>query len=67
MKLADYLKSKELKPTAFARQAGVPASTISRILRGERSGLMIAEKIKVATGGAVTANDLAAAQQESAA
>lgn len=67
MKLADYLKAKELKPAAFARQVGVPASTISRILAGKRSGLMIAEKIKAATGGAVTANDLAAAQQEAAA
>lgn len=58
MKLADYLEATELKPSAFARKAGVPASTISRILAGKRSGLKVAAKIKAATEGEVTADDL---------
>lgn len=63
MKLADYLKTNDLKPAAFARAAQVEPSTISRILAGKRSGLRVAEKIKAATDGAVTADDLSEAAQ----
>lgn len=63
MKLADYLKKHDLKPTAFARMAQVQASTISRILAGKRSGLKVAEKIKEASGGHVTADDLSSAER----
>jgi len=37
MKLADYLAREKIKPTAFAGRLNVPASTITRLLRGERS------------------------------
>ena len=58
MKLADYLASKQLKPASFAGIIGVPASTVSRWLKGERRPqLKSLAKIARETGDAVTAND----------
>lgn len=58
MKLETYLSQTGMKPSAFAAELGVPASTITRILRGERSpslGLMAV--IREKTGGLVQPND----------
>ncbi|MFE1598216.1 helix-turn-helix domain-containing protein [Methylobacterium sp. ID0610] len=59
MDLAAYLSEHDLKPANFAARIGVPASTITRILRGERDprGATI-RKIVEGTGGLVTAADL---------
>ncbi len=58
MKLADYLSRENLKPSNFADTIGVPASTITRILKGERSpGLDVMRKIADATAGDVSALD----------
>ena len=60
MQLTSYLKLVGIVPSRFALQIGVPASTISRILRGERvPTLATIERIRVATDGAVTAADYA--------
>ncbi len=62
MTLADYLTREKTSPAAFAEKVGVPASTISRILKGDRSPrLETIAKIEEATDGAVTANDFMAA------
>lgn len=59
MNLADYLTANGLTPTAFARLAGVQASTIFRILDGSRkAGVDVARKITAATNGLVTLTDL---------
>lgn len=63
MKLETYLTEQGIKPTAFAAEIGVAPSTITRLLRGERSPrleLMVA--IKKATGGAVTIDDFMAGE-----
>jgi len=58
MKLAAYLQENNLTPSAFAARIGSPASTVTRLLRGERSpGINLLMKIKVATHGAVTPDD----------
>lgn len=58
MKLSAYLELKGTKPSAFATEVGVPASTISRILSGDRvPTLATVQKINEATKGAVTASD----------
>jgi plasmid maintenance system antidote protein VapI len=58
MTLEQYLSWKNLRPTAFAAELGVPSSTITRILRGERSpGLRLMVQISEKTAGAVTPND----------
>jgi len=61
MDLAAYLSERNIKPATFAGEIGVPPSTISRILRGERDprGATI-RKIVVGTGGKVTAAELIA-------
>lgn len=59
MNLATYLESQKIKPAQFAALIGVPASTISRILRGDREPrLSTAQKISQATGGKVSLSDL---------
>lgn len=62
MTLQEYLVSRDnMKPSAFAAEVGVPASTITRILSGERSpGLDILTRIRDKTGGLVTPNDFIA-------
>lgn len=58
MKLADYLKEAGISATSLAERIGVPPSTITRILRGERlPGLAIMRRICDATGGKVSALD----------
>lgn len=62
MDLAAYLSKRKIKPAAFAAEIGVPPSTISRIMRGERDprGATI-RKIVDGSGGEVTAGELIAA------
>lgn len=58
MKLADYLKATDTRPSAFAAKVGCPPSTITRILRNERSpGLELMARIRAASEGKVSAND----------
>lgn len=58
MTLEQYLKEKELKPSAFAAEIGVAPSTITRLLKGERGiGLKVLRAVSEGTGGAVTADD----------
>jgi 3,4-dihydroxy 2-butanone 4-phosphate synthase/GTP cyclohydrolase II len=58
MKLADYLRKERLTAAGFAERISAPASTITRILRGQRSpSLEIMERVAGATRGAVTPND----------
>lgn len=58
MKLADYLTSENMKPLHLAQIVGVKASTISRILKGERDpSFKLMAKIEDATGGAVSPDD----------
>lgn len=65
MTLADYLSSNGLRPSQFAKLAGVPATTIWRVLKGERNpGLLLMKKIMEATDGHVTPNDFAASVNE---
>jgi transcriptional regulator with XRE-family HTH domain len=58
MRLETYLAENGLKPAEFAARMGKPASTVSRVLRGEREPSMaLLRAIKLATNGAVTPND----------
>lgn len=58
MTLEQYLSERNIKPSAFAAEIGVAASTITRIMNGERSpGLELLALIRDKTGGAVTPND----------
>lgn len=58
MNLADYLREAGLTSSQFAEVVGVPPSTITRIVRGDRTPrIETAAKIALATNGAVTAND----------
>jgi len=60
MTLSEYLTSNSKKPSHFADEVGVPASTITRILNGDRRpGLPLLLKILKATNGIVTPNDFA--------
>lgn len=60
MRLAEYLKSENLKPSHLALRLSVPASTITRLAKGERKpSLDLAKKIADATDGHVTPNDFA--------
>lgn len=58
MKLEQYLTDNQIKPVAFAMAIGVAPSTITRIIRGERSpGIELIAKIKSATDGRVDFED----------
>lgn len=59
MKLKDYLEAYKIRPSSFAADMGVPASTIIRLLNGERpnTSLYLLAKIAEATNGWVTPND----------
>lgn len=58
MKLDRYLFDKGQKPAAFAAEIGVAPSTITRLLKGERSPrLPLIALIEARTDGAVTARD----------
>jgi predicted transcriptional regulator len=61
MTLEKYLSDAGMKPSSFAAELGVPASTITRLLKGERSPrLDLIGRIQTATAGKVTANDFLA-------
>lgn len=66
MTLHEYLAQHDKKPSAFAAEIGVPASTITRILNRERSpGLDLMSLIREKTDGAVQPNDfLPSSKQE---
>jgi predicted transcriptional regulator len=58
MKLADYLRAHDMRPTEFASQGGWPSSTVIRWMNGTRQPRLDAvAKIQELTGGAVTAED----------
>lgn len=58
MTLEQYLTDRKIKPSVFAAEIGVAASTITRVMSGERSpGLELLTLIRDKTGGAVTPND----------
>lgn len=58
MKLHAYIEANGLTPSKFAESIGVPPSTITRILAGDREpGLPLLRKIHAATDGAVAPND----------
>lgn len=60
MTLHRYLEQHSLRPSQFANRIGVPASTITRLLRGERRpSLETLRKITAATDGQVKAEDFA--------
>lgn len=68
MKLADYISSKQTTASRLAGEVGVPVSTITRLLRGERRpGIELVARISSATSGAVTAEDFFPAPQEAGA
>jgi predicted transcriptional regulator len=59
MKLAAYLSEQNKTASAFAAEIDVPASTITRLLRGERApGIALVSKIIAKTDGNVTIQDL---------
>jgi predicted transcriptional regulator len=61
MKLEQYLKENDIKPVAFAASIDVAPSTITRILRRERTPQIdLIAKIKAATRGQVTMEDFLA-------
>jgi len=58
MKLSDYISEKQTTASRFAGEVGVPVSTITRLLRGERRpGIDLVARITLVTDGAVTAED----------
>lgn len=58
MKLDQYLSETQKKPSVFAAEIGVAPSTITRLLKGERSPrLDLISLIQRHTEGKVTAND----------
>ncbi len=59
--LDGYLTDREMTNAAFGRLVGASESTISRIRHGTAPSFSLARRIKVATAGEVTADDLMAA------
>lgn len=58
MLLETYLAERKIKPAKFALDLRVPASTVTRVLKGQRKpGLDLLEKISKATNGLVRAED----------
>lgn len=58
MKLEQYLRENNEKPVAFANRIEVAPSTVTRIIRGERTPRIdLIAKIQAATGGKVSAAD----------
>ncbi len=65
MNLLAYIEAKGLSPSRFADVIGVPPSTITRILSGDREpGFGLLKKIHAATDGAVTPNDFLPASSD---
>lgn len=64
MRLADYLRDRQIRPSALALAIGLSPSTVTRILRGERTpSLSLIARIREATDGAVTADDFLPARE----
>jgi transcriptional regulator with XRE-family HTH domain len=58
MKLDQYLRDKGIKASEFAARLGRPASTITRLINGDRRpSLSLMQEIALATNGDVMAND----------
>jgi len=57
MKLFDYLRAHKLTAQAFAFRAGVPTSTITRIIGGKSPNIKTVQKIDEASGGKVEPRD----------
>jgi DNA-binding transcriptional regulator YiaG len=58
MKLAEYLTKEKMRPAHFAVRLGVPVSTVTRWLNGERTpSLASMATITKATKGRVTSKD----------
>jgi transcriptional regulator with XRE-family HTH domain len=57
MTLADYLKEAQLSQADFARRINVPRQMVQRYVKGRIPDKEIMEKIALATGCKVTAND----------
>jgi len=58
MKLADYISEKQTTASRLAGEVGVPVSTLTRLLRGERRpGIELVARITAATNGAVSSED----------
>lgn len=58
MTLSEYLKSEDIAASRFAALIGVPASTVLRVIKGEREpGLELMRKIAEATNNRVCPND----------
>ncbi|MBW4089924.1 MAG: helix-turn-helix domain-containing protein [Proteobacteria bacterium] len=61
MQLRAYLTEHNVSVAAFAVAAGVSVQAVHRYLNGERMPRpAVIERIRIATGGQVSANDLAA-------
>ena len=57
--LTDYLIARNETQTAFAGRSGLTDATLSRILSGKGTpSAVVVEKIRLATRGAVTPNDV---------
>lgn len=64
MKLEQYLSETKKRPSVFAAEIGVAPSTITRLLKGERSPrLDLIALIQRGSEGKVTANDFIDAQE----
>jgi len=58
MRLKNYLHENQIKPSVFAEKLGVAPSTITRILKGERTPRIgLVAKITEATNNSVSLND----------
>jgi transcriptional regulator with XRE-family HTH domain len=58
MKLAEYLQQEKISPAQFAAKLSKPASTISRVLKEQRTPTLdLMDAIAKETNGAVTPND----------
>lgn len=60
MRLAEWLKESKTTQDSLAKACGVTQGRISQIVLGAAPSLMLAGKIKEATGGAVTPDDFLA-------
>lgn len=68
MKLNDYLERHDMPAAKLAEAAGVPVSTITRLVRGDRRQprLDTIQKISAATNGAVSVEDFMPEQDDAA-
>lgn len=58
MTLREYIETRQISPAVFAAELGVPPSTVTRWLKGERTPVLESiAAIEKATGGLVTMAD----------